>query len=164
MKWCTLIFAVVIVSLLLKIPYSQAESLSGSNPDIKGIWQGTLKVPSGQLRIVFKISEDAQGNLKALIESPDQTPQNFQADTIMFSRGNLKIVCNLIDILYQGTYNSDSTLFTGSLTQMGQSIPLVLKKIEKVEEALLITSEKEASAIKDVQSFGDRLDVLVKSL
>ena len=38
----------------------------------EGIWQGTLKVSGTELRIVFKISTDNDGSLKAKLDSPDQ--------------------------------------------------------------------------------------------
>ena len=110
-------------------------SLYGSNPDIKGIWQGTLKVSSVQLRIVFHISQDEQGNFKATMDSPDQGAKDIPVDSILYADGNMKLVVNAVPGFFQGTYIRDSASFDGTWNQMGQSSPLVLKKIEKIEEA-----------------------------
>ncbi len=133
LKFSVLVAAIALMIALLFT--AEAKNLPGSNHDIKGIWQGTLTVPNGQLRIVFKISEDTQGNLKAIMESPDQTSRDFAVDSISFDGKNLRLESNTVRGYYQGEYNPDSLSFAGTWNQMGRSFPLVLKKVEKVEKA-----------------------------
>lgn len=121
-------------ALLLSISYSHANSKHISNPEIKGIWLGNLKISSIQLRIVFKITEDEHGKLKATMDSPDQGAKDIPVDSVFYSDGKLKLVVNSVHGYYEGTYNPDSISFAGNWHQGEMSLSLNLKKVEKLEE------------------------------
>jgi len=124
-----------ILSILLNIStFNLANSMNNSHPDIKGIWQGTLKVSSVQLRIVFKISQDEEGQFKATMDSPDQGAKDIKVDSVFFTNGKIKLVINIARGFYLGEYNPDSNFFLGTWTQGGMSFALDLKKVEKIEE------------------------------
>ncbi len=133
MKKFFMVLFFALLSQCFAFSSTKLNSLYGSNPDIKGIWQGTLKISSVQLRIVFHISRDEKGNFKATMDSPDQGAKDIPVDSVSFTDGSLKLVINVAHGFYQGIYNADSVSFTGNWNQMGQSLPLVLHKIEKEE-------------------------------
>jgi uncharacterized protein len=99
---------------------------------IEGLWQGTLKVPGGELRVVFHINKAADGKLSATFDSPDQSANGIAVDECAFSNGKLTLTSKAIGGGYEGTMKNDSTL-EGVWKQAGMSLPLVLKRIEKLE-------------------------------
>ena len=62
--------ALIMASSVSMIGFAQQQDTSEIS--IEGIWEGKLKVPGGELRIVFKISENPDGTLTATMDSPDQ--------------------------------------------------------------------------------------------
>ncbi len=127
---------IIILLFLFKTPNIFSNLLPNSGNGIKGIWQGTLKVQSMELRIIFKITEDENGKLKATMDSPDQGAKDIPVDSVIYSGENLKLVSNMIHGYFEGTYNADSISFEGKWHQGGLSLPLVITKIEKVEDAI----------------------------
>jgi len=100
---------------------------------VEGLWQGTLKVPGGELRVVFHINKAADGKLSATLDSPDQGATGIAVEECAFSNGRLTLAAKSIGGAYEGTVKDDSTI-DGTWSQGGTSLPLVLKPIEKVEE------------------------------
>ncbi|MBN2466139.1 alpha/beta fold hydrolase, partial [candidate division WOR-3 bacterium] len=107
---------------------------AGQAKDVAGMWQGTLKVPGAELRVVFHLSKAEDGRLSATLDSPDQGATGIQVDDCSFSNGKLKLTVKSIAGGFEGTLKGDSAI-EGTWTQGGASLPLVLKRIEKVEEA-----------------------------
>ena len=50
----------VVIAALITLLFSSI-ALPYSNESIEGIWQGTLKVPGAEFRIVFKLSQGPEG-------------------------------------------------------------------------------------------------------
>ena len=59
--------------------------------NIVGTWQGTLQIPSRELRTVFKISTTDADALKAVLYSIDQGGQPISANTVTRDGTSLKI-------------------------------------------------------------------------
>jgi pimeloyl-ACP methyl ester carboxylesterase len=124
-----------IIVFCVLISYSQpALGASISNVEIKGIWQGTLKFNGGSIRVVFRISGHESGDLKAEMDSPDQGVKGLHVDIVNFDGSNLKLEVNIISAFYEGKYNPDSIAFDGNWHQSGLTLPLAIKRIDKVEE------------------------------
>lgn len=102
--------------------------------DVEGLWQGTLKVPGGELRVVFHISKAPDGKLTATMDSPDQGATGIPVEEAAFSNGKLTLAAKTIGGGFEGTMKGDSTI-EGKWSQGGMSLPLVLKRIEKLEQA-----------------------------
>jgi pimeloyl-ACP methyl ester carboxylesterase len=101
---------------------------------VEGLWQGTLKVPGGELRVVFHIAKAADGKLTATLDSPDQGARGIAVEECTFRNGKLTLAVKTISGGYEGTLKNDSTI-EGAWKQAGMSLPLQLKRIEKLEEA-----------------------------
>ena len=99
---------------------------------VEGLWQGALKVPNGELRVVFHVNKAADGKLTATMDSPDQGATGIPVDRCAFSNGKLTLAANSIGGSYEGAMKNDSTI-EGTWKQSGASLPLVLKRIEKLE-------------------------------
>ena len=119
-----------VACLLLLASGCKASAAKG----VVGLWQGTLKVPGGELRVVFHINKAADGKLSATLDSPDQGARGIAVEECAFSNGKLTLAAKTISGGYEGTMKNDSTI-EGNWKQAGMSLPLVLKRIEKIEEA-----------------------------
>jgi uncharacterized protein len=120
-----------VACLLLLATGCKASAAKG----IEGLWQGTLKVPGGELRIVFHINKAADGKLSATLDSPDQGATGIAVEECAFSNGKLTLAVKTIGGGYEGTMKNDSTI-EGKWSQAGVSLPLALKRIAKLEVAL----------------------------
>lgn len=128
MKFCTKFGLIIFIFLLSVLP---GLSFAGTATDIKGIWQGALNINGSSLRIVFRIfSEDS--HLKAEMDSPDQGVKGIHVDSVIFNNDSLKIYVNFIQGYFEGKLFTDSNYFKGVWNQRGFSLPLNLKKTDKV--------------------------------
>ena len=93
---------------------------------VEGLWQGMLKVPGTELRVVFHINKGADGKLTVTMDSPDQSATGIPVDECAFKNGKLTLAAKAIGGGFEGTMRNDSTI-EGEWSQAGMSLPLVLK-------------------------------------
>ena len=124
-----------VACLLLLASGCKASAAKG----VEGLWQGTLKVPNGReqgkLRVVFHVNKAADGKLSSTLDSPDQGATGIAVDECTFSNGKLTLTAKAIGGGFEGTMKGDSAI-EGKWNQAGMSLPLELKRIEKLEVAL----------------------------
>ncbi len=96
-----------------------------------GSWEGTLSV-GVDLRIIFHVKSDGQGNLVSTADSPDQAAFGIPCDSTYIANQLLNIRMNALNAGYTGKLVND-TLIEGMFTQ-GQEFPLTLKKLDKPTE------------------------------
>jgi len=99
--------------------------------NIVGNWMGILKFSSGELRVVFRITKTEDGSFKAFTDSPDQQAFDIPVDEVVFENGNVRLEIKSIRGAYEGKL-IDNTTIEGFLKQGGESMPLTLKKVDKV--------------------------------
>lgn len=106
-------------------PRAQGQAIPAAAQDIAGTWQGTLHIAAANkdLRIVNKITKGADGVLKVMFYSIDQSPQGLAANKATFENGTLKYSIDGANVSYEGKMSPDGKTITGSFTQ-GASIPL----------------------------------------
>lgn len=118
----------------LELNFKRAEATTAAAPkpaaptDIDGAWSGKLETPSAMLTINLKIANMDTG-LTAQIQSPDQSPNWAPATSIARSGDSLTVVFKAFGATYEGKISSDHTTIDGKFNQMGNELPLVLKKI-----------------------------------
>jgi uncharacterized protein (TIGR03435 family) len=95
---------------------------------IVGDWQGTLRAPQGELRIVVKITQPNPGALKVMDYSIDQGGQPIPASSASFADGVFKYAIEFIDGSYEGKMSADGKSIAGTWKQGGGSTPLVLER------------------------------------
>jgi pimeloyl-ACP methyl ester carboxylesterase len=99
--------------------------------EITGQWNGVLKAPGVQLRIVFHVNKTETGYTSTM-DSPDQGAKGIPVTKTSFENAALKLEIGAIRGSYEGILNNDN-IIVGKLTQNGQSIDINLSKeiIEK---------------------------------
>ncbi|HLY62922.1 MAG TPA: alpha/beta fold hydrolase [Terriglobia bacterium] len=102
-----------------KAPQDQAAAKG-----IEGDWQGTLKAPGADLRLVLHITKGTDGNLKATLDSIDQNANGIPVTEISLKDSKLTLSVESVGGSYEGKVSSDGTAIQGTWTQMGNSLPL----------------------------------------
>lgn len=112
-----------------------SKSMSQDQTDhtkVIGIWQGTLKVPGGELRIIFKISEKEDGTLAAAMDSPDQGASDIPVSDVSFNNDSLWLESKLIRGGFNGQVQADGQMIKGNWKQGGMTFPLDIQRIDEV--------------------------------
>jgi len=99
---------------------------------IEGNWQGTFK-----LRFIFKIAADAEGNLTATFDSPDQTSFNIPVSKVTFMNDTLYIEMEFAGLSFVGTLDYDNAVIQGQFSQHGSSYPMELSHLKKPLEHMV---------------------------
>jgi uncharacterized protein len=95
--------------------------------DIDGAWFGALDLGAMKLRLVFHITNTADG-LKTTLDSLDQGAKGIPASATTRSGPALNIQFKQLDGVFEGKISNDLTTITGTWTQHGSTHPLVLAK------------------------------------
>lgn len=94
--------------------------------DISGQWNGVLKIPNNQLRVLINIAKTENG-YSSTMDSPDQGAKDVPVAKTTFENNVLKLDIALIGGFYEGILNKDN-IIVGKLTQGGQSFDVNLSK------------------------------------
>jgi fermentation-respiration switch protein FrsA (DUF1100 family) len=99
--------------------------------EIIGQWNGVLKVPGAQLRVVLNISKTEKGYISTM-DSPDQGAKGIPVATTSFENSILKVELPNLKAVYEGTLNKEN-IIVGNFSQGGQSFALNMSRevIEK---------------------------------
>jgi pimeloyl-ACP methyl ester carboxylesterase len=124
--FCFVIFTTIEANISPAFAQEQADQ-----EKIIGIWQGALKVPGGELKIVFKIFKAENGSLQATMDSPDQGAFDIPTSKVSFENDSLRIEASSIGGLYQGKVKLDFSTIDGQWQQSGMTFPLDLEKVEQ---------------------------------
>ncbi|MEA2087125.1 MAG: alpha/beta fold hydrolase [Candidatus Caldatribacteriota bacterium] len=113
-----------------------AQQQNNSEISIEGIWEGKLKVPGIELRIVFKISKNQDGTLTATLDSPDQGVTGIPVEEVIFKDNTLRLNVKSVGGVYEGKVSEDFLVIEGEWRQSGGAFPLTLKRVDKEVEIL----------------------------
>ncbi len=113
----------ILISLLAVITLS-AQGITGK-------WSGELSVTdqmgqTQELTVVFNVSATEDGYTSTL-DSPDQNANGIPVDSTFFKKPELTIKVAQLQLVYVGNLVDDTNI-KGTLTQMGQSLELNMKK------------------------------------
>jgi len=98
------------------------------------LWEGKLNFGTVKLRLVLKIHQKADKSYHIDLDSPDQGVSNIPATYTSVTEDSLKFEIKSIGASYSGAFIKDSALVRGTFKQGGMSLPLTLKKIDKLAE------------------------------
>ena len=101
--------------------------------DIDGTWMGSLDTGAVKLRVVFHIVNTEDG-LTATMDSPDQGAKGLPTSSVTRDGASLKIEAKGIGGVFEGKIAADLSSIDGKWTQMGNTMPLVLKRVKDQSE------------------------------
>jgi uncharacterized protein len=128
------------LALLLLLCFAFAQSPAQTDSPLNGAWSGALNVPPGiKLRLIFHVSSST-GELKATMDSVDQNARGIPVTAV--SLKGSKVVFDLPNIggRYEGTIDKET--ITGSWSQGGNSLPLVLTRAKSEQSLQLIRPQE----------------------
>ena len=95
--------------------------------DITGQWQGVLRIPAKDLRIIVKITKD-DNRFQSTLYSIDQPSPPLKGSGTRFESGTLTFAVDPIGGKYEGKLSSDGKTLTGTWTQGPTPLPLNLDR------------------------------------
>ncbi len=101
--------------------------------DVDGTWLGTLEIGGMKLRAVFKIANTTAG-LTAQMQSPDQSPAWMPVTSVTRDGDAVAIDMKAVGATFAGKLSGDKQTIDGTFTQMGNSMPLTLKRVKDESE------------------------------
>jgi hypothetical protein len=133
-KTLALLCALALASPLATGAAGTAAEAAKQHP-VVGTWQGTLpNGMGGQIRVVLKVRQAAEGALTATMDSPDQNASDIPVAKIGFETGKVTLDVSAVGGSYEGTLDPAKNEISGTWKQSGQALPLLLKK-EVAEDA-----------------------------
>lgn len=94
--------------------------------DATGTWNGTLKLPGADLRVVIHIESAGTAGYRATLDSPDQGAKGLMVDSITEKDGTLKFAMAQLQASYEGKWDAATKTWVGTFTQLGRPTPLTL--------------------------------------
>jgi hypothetical protein len=91
-----------------------------------GTWEGSLRTPNQNLRILFHIKETG-GKLAGTMDSPDQGARGIGIQNVRLNGKTLQLQVPSVRGAYTGTLAGDGKRINGQWTQ-GAAVPLTLKR------------------------------------
>lgn len=97
-------------------------------------WKGKLKIGPNELTLVVKIYKNDDGTFGAFLDSPDQVQKDIPISTIELTNDSLKFRIKNIGANFFGKLDENKQIADGTFYQSGMSLPLELKRVEKISE------------------------------
>ena len=97
--------------------------------DIDGDWEGTLEA-GARLRIVMHIATFDDG-MTATMDSPDQNAFGLPATSVTRAGTKLQFTMKQLGGEFSGTLDAGLATIDGTWSQLGNSLPLVLKRVKR---------------------------------
>jgi pimeloyl-ACP methyl ester carboxylesterase len=134
----------------------QQQSASVQQDVLVGTWDGTIDAGSVKIRLVLKVFKEANGTLKATLDSPDQGATDLPTDSITLKDHSVLLKMTTPEATYDGQLSGDGSEIAGQWNQSGQSFPLTLKR-----NAPAVTVNPADPKLEKVDAGGHRLNLLI---
>jgi hypothetical protein len=119
-----------VVSLVIGVVSVRAAD-APAGPPLEGAWQGTLKASGIELRVVLKITKEAESGYKATLDSPDQGAKGIPFDTVTRDGNAIKLEAKKLRAGFEGTLSDDGRAIKGQWKQAGIATSLEVARLDK---------------------------------
>jgi hypothetical protein len=103
---------------------------SARDPEIVGIWLGTLEAEGERVRVVIKISRNAAGVLVGTMDSPDRLRKDLPINRIDWQSDHVRVEA-VGDRIFIGELSKDGQELVGEWQQAGRTLPLKLGRVDR---------------------------------
>jgi len=100
---------------------------------LTGTWEGPISVGGQSIRIVFRID----GAETVVMDSPDQGGFDIPAEPSAGENGLVRLTVPSIGGRFEGAHSEDGRTLTGSLSQGGVTLPLILTRTSETAARLV---------------------------
>lgn len=112
----------------LEAAIQQNGSNAGSQTSLAGNWLGVLDVGGAKLRLLLKISVNADNSLRASLDSIDQGASDLRVDSIVQTGSSVRAEMKALGAVFEGKLSADGTELVGSWAQGPSVFPLTFKR------------------------------------
>lgn len=102
------------------------------NASIEGNWLGALEIGGGKLRLVVKVTKNADGSFKATLDSIDQGAKDLPLDSINQQEKNVRFEAKQFALSYEGVMGEKGDEIVGTFKQGNGSTPMTFKRISGI--------------------------------
>lgn len=107
--------------------------------DLVGRWEGALRIGEASLPLVVRVSEGANG-LVAVMDSPAQGARDMPISGLAETGGTVRFAIPSVGGRFEGARSADGSTWTGSWSQGGASLPLILTRVATTAEVAAPTA------------------------
>ena len=126
LHWCWLLG-------LLLLPGRGSSQAAPATLD--GLWKGQLKLPGGQLEVVYRLIKLADGNYFASLDVPLQKVRNLSV-AVVISADTVRLLSAEANSRFEGRLSADGKQLEGMWQQPGFKTPLLLLRTALASTAL----------------------------
>ncbi|MGD8278225.1 MAG: alpha/beta fold hydrolase [Gemmatimonadota bacterium] len=120
--------ATTALALLASLGIGTGQASAQATNPLVGTWLGRLSAGGATLRIVFNVTADSAGALKATMDSPDQGANGLPVAGVSLTGDTVRFDVQVAAGGYTGTIADDGRTITGTWSQSGMDFPLTLEK------------------------------------
>ena len=96
---------------------------------LRGIWEGSLRYPGFESRIVFVITPKPDGTFDAAMLRPDQSDDQTRVSEVVFTNSRVRLQVDRVGGCFDGLLKAQGKTMEGQWQQGRWSQPLILKKV-----------------------------------
>lgn len=126
MKSSSITSKIKLVSLLFTLTF--CFPIKAFSQSLLGDWHALLEVPGASLKLKFSFEEGPEG-WTGTMSVPQQNANNLPLKEVLFNGQNLSFKLPAARISFEGTWNTETSVWEGTFTQ-GMAFPLVLQRKE----------------------------------
>lgn len=101
--------------------------------DLVGRWEGALRIGEASLPLVVRVAENPSG-LVAVMDSPAQGARDMPITGLTEAGGTVRFVIPSVGGRFEGARSADGSTWTGSWSQGGTGLPLILTRVATTAE------------------------------
>lgn len=90
----------------------------------QGTYAGTLQAGDADLHLLLHLSKNANGSLRATLDSLDQGVFAIEATAVSFSNSTLKLAVTSVGVRFAGKVSADCEIIAGEWAQGSAALPL----------------------------------------
>lgn len=94
----------------------------------QGTYSGTLQAGEAQLHLLLHLSKNANGSLRATLDSLEQGVFAIEATSVIFSNSSLKLEVVSVGARFEGKVSTDQDSIDGEWSQGQASLPLKFRR------------------------------------
>jgi len=95
---------------------------------VQGEWEAELVAGEARLKLVLHVSGEKGGELRARLDSPDQSTYGIEANAVSQELGTIRFAIASVGASFEGKLGADGRTMTGEWKQGGQVFPLVFHR------------------------------------
>jgi uncharacterized protein len=132
--YCRFSVSALLIAFAISTGAADEPSPKANGKHVLGLWEGVLKVGPSELRLGFEIAARRDGALTATMHSVDQGAKSIPVGTVTFADRKLVLELSRTNASYGGSLADDGNSIKGDWQQSGLTLPLELKRVEKLSE------------------------------